>query len=319
MQEKRIAVARFSALGDVLLLWPVLEAVASAYPGYKLTLFTRPAFLPHLPEHSGIQKVGLDIDGSHARLGAQFFFWWGWFRSTYPEVWVDAHAHIRTALPTWMARRFGARVSRLNKRRSERAAFLRGDRSAMPSVQSEYVSAFEAVGFPVIWPPQDALEVPASSSSALILAPFSAQATKVLPLAIAAEVANRWTATGGDVYLLGSPAECATWSGPPVKTVPQSLELALWGSAAAALVTDSANQHLAALHGTPSVTVWSGTSPRAGFAPHQRAPHVDVEPSGLDCYPCSIFGQKTCARGDFACQSHSVDKIWAALQAVART
>ncbi|NDD50884.1 MAG: hypothetical protein EBZ34_05600 [Flavobacteriia bacterium] len=74
MQEKRIAVARFSALGDVLLLWPVLEAVAAAYPGYKLTLFTRPAFLPHLPEHPGIQKVGLDIDGSHAGLGAQFFF-----------------------------------------------------------------------------------------------------------------------------------------------------------------------------------------------------------------------------------------------------
>ncbi|NDH90507.1 MAG: hypothetical protein EBZ22_06445, partial [Flavobacteriia bacterium] len=86
MQEKRIAVARFSALGDVLLLWPVLEAVAAAYPGYKLTLFTRPAFLPHLPEHPGIQKVGLDIDVSHAGLGAQFFFWWGWFRSTYPEV-----------------------------------------------------------------------------------------------------------------------------------------------------------------------------------------------------------------------------------------
>ena len=319
MQEKRIAVARFSALGDVLLLWPVLEAVAAAYPGYKLTLFTRPAFLPHLPEHPGIQKVGLDIDGSHAGLGAQFFFWWGWFRSTYPEVWVDAHAHLRTALPTWMARRFGARIGRLNKYRPQRAAFLRGELEALPPVQSSYAALFAEVGFPISWPPVDVQIAVRAPSPVLLLAPFSAQRTKCMPLSTASELARRWADAGGEVVLLGSPTECSTWPGPPVQTIPQSAERAFWQTAAAAVVTDSANQHLAALHGTPSVTLWTGTSPRAGFGPVQSAPHIDLQPEGLDCHPCSIFGQSACARGDFACQSVPLEKIWAAIAQVART
>ena len=319
MQEKRIAVARFSALGDVLLLWPVLETVAKAYPNYKLTFFTRPTFLPHLPDHPGIQKVGLDIDGSHSRLGAQLFFWWGWFRSTYPEVWVDAHAHLRTALPTWMAKRFGARVSRLNKFRPQRAAFLRGELEALPPVQSSYAALFTDVGFPISWPPPDIQTPERLASSVLLLAPFSAQPTKRLPLSTASGLARQWMDAGGEVVLLGSPTECTSWPGPPVTTVPPSQELALWKTAAAAVVTDSANQHLAALHGTPSVTVWAGTSPKAGYKPLQTAPHVDLIPEGPDCHPCSVFGQSRCARGDFACQSVPFDAIWAALGKVART
>ena len=319
MQEKRIAVVRFSALGDVLLLWPVVEAVARNYPTYKISFFTRLEYIPHLPQNPGIQVVGLDFKDRHSGIVSQFFFWWGWLRSTYPEVWVDAHAHLRTLLPTWLAKRFGARISRLNKHRSERRAFLQGKISVLPSVQASYAEQFTKVGFPISWPLERSMGKDREVNSVLLLAPFSAQPTKCMPLSTAYSLANRWMKTGGTVVLLGSSEERASWVGPIVKQISQHEEWTYWTTAAAAIVTDSANQHLAALHGIPSVTVWAGTSPRAGFSPHQNTAHMDVEPEGLDCHPCSIYGKSTCLRGDFACKTTPVQKIWDALVAVART
>ena len=65
---------------------------------------------------------------------------------------------------------------------------------------------------------------------------------------------------------------------------------------------DSANMHLAALAGVPTVSIWGATHPNMGFAPlgeNHRYVQVDVEE--LSCRPCSVFGQTPCHRGDLAC------------------
>lgn len=63
---------------------------------------------------------------------------------------------------------------------------------------------------------------------------------------------------------------------------------------------DSANQHIAAMVGTPVISVWGATHPAGGFLPfgmdEDQCYGVD-----LDCRPCSIFGKKDCRRGDWAC------------------
>jgi ADP-heptose:LPS heptosyltransferase len=63
---------------------------------------------------------------------------------------------------------------------------------------------------------------------------------------------------------------------------------------------DSANMHLASLFGLPVVSVWGATHPFAGFygwgQPLENAVQLD-----LYCRPCSVFGNKTCYRGDHAC------------------
>ncbi|MBO7044764.1 MAG: glycosyltransferase family 9 protein, partial [Prevotella sp.] len=66
------------------------------------------------------------------------------------------------------------------------------------------------------------------------------------------------------------------------------------------LSMDSANMHLASLTAIPVVSVWGATHPYAGFMgfgqPKDNAIQLD-----LDCRPCSIYGQKPCQRGDYAC------------------
>ena len=63
---------------------------------------------------------------------------------------------------------------------------------------------------------------------------------------------------------------------------------------------DSANQHLASLVGTPVVSVWGATHPFTGFLGWGQT--VDnVVQVDLPCRPCSIYGNKPCVRGDWAC------------------
>ena len=66
---------------------------------------------------------------------------------------------------------------------------------------------------------------------------------------------------------------------------------------------DSANMHLASLVNTPVVSIWGATHPYAGFMGWHQDPANAVQ-LDLPCRPCSIYGNKPCARGDFACMKN---------------
>jgi len=66
---------------------------------------------------------------------------------------------------------------------------------------------------------------------------------------------------------------------------------------------DSANMHLASLTGTPVVSVWGATHPFAGFMGWNQKPDTAVQ-TDLPCRPCSIYGNRPCLRGDFACMNN---------------
>ena len=63
---------------------------------------------------------------------------------------------------------------------------------------------------------------------------------------------------------------------------------------------DSANMHLASLTGIPVISIWGATHPFAGFMGWNQSTDNVIQ-TDLECRPCSIFGQKTCRRGDYAC------------------
>jgi ADP-heptose:LPS heptosyltransferase len=60
--------------------------------------------------------------------------------------------------------------------------------------------------------------------------------------------------------------------------------------------------HLASLAAVPVVSIWGATHPSAGFLGwgQQADNAIGLD---LDCRPCSIYGQKACRRGDYACLS----------------
>ena len=66
------------------------------------------------------------------------------------------------------------------------------------------------------------------------------------------------------------------------------------------LSMDSANMHLASLVHVPVVSVWGATHPYAGFMGWGQSVDRAVQ-LDMPCRPCSVFGQKPCWRGDYAC------------------
>ena len=70
---------------------------------------------------------------------------------------------------------------------------------------------------------------------------------------------------------------------------------------------DSANMHLASICGTRVVSIWGATHPYAGFMGWNQSTDDAVQ-IDLPCRPCSIYGNRPCMRGDYACLNN-IDPI----------
>ncbi len=77
----------------------------------------------------------------------------------------------------------------------------------------------------------------------------------------------------------------------------------------AILCNDSGAQHLAALVGTPTVSIFGPTVPGQGFVPWNQNVQI-IENKNLKCRPCGKHGPETCPIGTHECM-HSItaDKV----------
>lgn len=80
-----------------------------------------------------------------------------------------------------------------------------------------------------------------------------------------------------------------------------SAELQLIGKLHLMLSMDSGNMHLAAVCGIPVVGLFGTTHPFLGFAPYGQEISGSLGLEGLQCRPCTVYGNGSCYRGDFAC------------------
>ena len=143
------------------------------------------------------------------------------------------------------------------------------------------------------------------------IAPFAKHPAKVYPLEKMEQVIKAlgerentyvFLFGGGEVEKRQIAELCAKYPNAKDSQSQQGLkgELALMGQLDVMLSMDSANMHLASLVGTRVVSIWGGTHPYAGFMGwKQKAEdciHLD-----LSCQPCSVYGNKPCFRGDYAC------------------
>ena len=143
------------------------------------------------------------------------------------------------------------------------------------------------------------------------VAPFAAHQGKVYPIELQEQIVRSLSSRENvKLFLFGGGkkevAQLEQWQQayPRVVSVAGKLkmaeELALMSHLDVMLAMDSGNMHLASLVGTPVVSVWGATHPYAGFMGWGQSEKNAVQIS-LPCRPCSIFGNKPCIRGDYAC------------------
>ena len=331
---RKILVLRFSAMGDVVLLVPVVRALVAAHPDVEVTVVTRPKFASFFTDIERVIPFPADVDYTYNGVFGMRELFKKLLRRGHFEMVVDMHDHIRTIVLRTLFKLFGIPVIVFQKGRSEKKKFTQKedkDTKPLPHTVHRYKQAFENAGFAfdLLPPPhlvmKDTVRLEAEKwleEKLLIknekwigVAPFAMHATKIWPLKNYSSVmrfilerqpAKFFLFGGGDREIAffrelqnEFPAHCHSVAG-EMKIKP---ELALMKKMDAMICVDSSNMHFASLLGVPVISIWGGTHPDVGFGPlgANRENIVQISRDELPCRPCSVYGRERCYRGDFAC------------------
>jgi ADP-heptose:LPS heptosyltransferase len=335
MTARKLLVIRFSAMGDVVLLVPALKSLLHAYRDISVTVVTRPRFAPFFAGIPRLEVVGADVDVTYRGLRGMYGLARMLIKRGPFEVAFDLHDHLRTMILRTILRLSGLRVIVFKKGRHEKKELVRPRNKVvrqLPHTVDRYREAFTRYGLrfemlpgPFLVPDETTV---ADTRQWLIgngltpglqkwigIAPFANHRTKIWP----GDYVNRLIdliqkRTDCHFFLFGGgreeieffekvrdafPAKCTIVAG--VLEIRQ--EIALMTLLDLMVCVDSSNMHLAALAGTPLLSLWGGTHPNTGFGPYlyDDSAILQIGRDELPCRPCSVYGRETCLRGDFAC------------------
>ncbi len=238
----------------------------------------------------------------------------------HPDIVANLHDVIRTKILDRIYRRKGLKVFKINKGKEEKEHLTdvwNLNKVQLKKTVERYADVFCKMGFQVQLSHQ--LRPVPGEKSGIGFAPFAQHRGKMLPLEKSYELA-RILAQKYTVYFFGGgKTETETlekWE----QEIPNTFSLAgklslteeLQKIAGLELMIsmDSANMHLASLMGTRCVSIWGQTHPYAGFLGFGQSEDDVIQVKDLTCRPCSVFGDKECYRGDWAClEELSVQKI----------
>lgn len=330
---KHLLLLRFSAMGDVALLAPVVQAFTERYPDVAITLVTRPKFAVFFEQFPTVRVVGIDPNGRHKGLLGLVRLFHELRSSGRVDRVIDAHQNLRTLVLKTLFRLAGVRAVTLDKGRAEKKALTRQThkiRRRLAHSVERYARTFDEAGFalqpakPFRYAPFASAETELNAFLArqsllpgvpwLGIAPFAQHPQKRWPFDRFAPLLERLYADRPvQIFLFGGGAaeiaqlETLRQRFPLAVRVAGQLslaaELALIQRLTGMVCMDSGNMHLAALSGVPVLSIWGATHPDAGFGPWGQGDEaiLGVDPDVLPCRPCSVFGNIPCFRGDLAC------------------
>jgi len=335
MTPQRILIFRFSAMGDVVLLVPVLKSLVAAHPQVQATVVTRPKFSSFFQDITGVEVFKADVDKEYTGVFGLFKLFRKISSKGAFDVVVDMHDHIRTMFLRNLFRTTGHQVVVFEKGRKEKKLLTQKEnkcRHPLPHTVQRYQNALAKAGFifPMLETPSlkvhESVEQDVNnwlSKNGVLpkqerwigIAPFAMHTSKIWPVENYFEVAADLLKKQNTRFFLfgGGKKEIAYFNRFkekfPAATIvvagelKMSQELALMKQLDLMLCVDSSNMHLGSLVGVPLLSIWGGTHTDAGFGPFGKGAEsiLEVPVSELPCRPCSVYGVEKCYRGDFAC------------------
>ncbi len=343
MKKEHILIIRFSALGDVAMAVPVVYSLARQYPDVRITVLSREyarPFFENLAPNVGFMEADLKreyhgikgLNALYRRLAAKQF-----------TAVADLHNVLRSEFLRMRFNLGPYKVAHINKHRKGRRLLTSVNNKQLiqqPTSFQKYADVLEQLGYPVeldfhsifpegggdlsLLPPNPQLSKAMgrrisgnalNSQLCIGIAPFAAHEGKIYPPRLMQQVIELLITKYPEarIFLFGRgkreeelfPQWCSQYkaciyvSG-MLESIKQ--ELILMSHLDVMLSMDSANMHLASLVATPVVSIWGATHPYAGFMGWNQGSENAIQ-IPLDCRPCSIYGQKTCRRGDYACMN----------------
>ncbi len=328
--KDHLLIIRFSALGDIAMAVPVVASLARQYPDLRITVLSRPfarVLFESLAPNVGF--MGADIKKEYAGLRGMNALYRRLVAKNITAV-ADFHNILRS---NYLRLRFNLghyHVAHINKHRRGKHRLTRNNDKVMeqqPTSFHNYLEVLARLGYTVeptftsIFPPEGGhlrllphvIGEKKKFQQWIGIAPFAAHKGKIYPEQnmekVIVQLIQRHPSCR--IFLFGGGGDEKVvidgWAEKYKNCVNASAvvgglknELILMSHLDVMFSMDSANMHLASLTATPVVSIWGATHPFAGFMGWHQNPDNAIG-LNLPCRPCSVYGNKPCLRGDYAC------------------
>jgi len=304
---KRLLVIRFSALGDVAMLAPVVRATAEQYLDIEITVLSQKHMadlFANMPRNVLFHGVDLKYQSLHEIVSRIGRF----------DLVADMHGVWRSRYIRMVMRMHGSKVRIIHKGRFSRFLLTHHiNNNALKHTSQRYADVMQSIGLPISVP-----FIPGRSyGEGIGIAPFAAHRGKMYSLKRMERVVELLSQRGENVVLFGSKEEAKVldqwaekYAGVECIAGRKSLseELDIMRGLRVMVSMDSANMHLASLVGTRVLSIWGATHPKAGFLGIGQDENDCIQ-RHMNCRPCSIYGSKNCKYGDYRCLDIAPEEI----------
>ena len=306
---KRLLIIRFSALGDVAMLVPIVKQLTLAYPNWHITMLSRQQTAPLFNDMpNNVHFVGADLKGKHKGIKGLNLLLHDIHYQQFDAI-ADMHNVLRSKWLCWRMRLMGKRVATLCKGRWQKwlLTHTASNKPLLPTTQ-RYMRVLQQLGFSF------SLSCPSLSQPlrrGYGIAPFAAHKGKIYPLDKMEVVVRELAKSGESIYLFGAGKKekeiLDAWDEKYenvyslVGKYTMDEEIAFMRTLRLMLTMDSANMHLASIAGTRVLSIWGATHPNAGFLGYGQSVRDCIQQNNQPCRPCSIYGNRKCKWGDYRC------------------
>lgn len=340
----RILIIRFSALGDVALLVPIIREIHRSNPNAEIFILTDPRYSALFKNMPYTHTLNLNAKSDFSGIVGLFRLFRILKSYSFDKI-FDLHQSIRSVIIGSFFRLTGSPVFRINKGRSEKKNLLGKvnlNNQPLKHTTNRYCEVFLNAGLKM-----NLLSKKVSESGIVIseiskskikntfnksehqnfigIAPFSRNKLKEWPFTNIIELIKTLIPNEKNKIFLFGHGKIELEKLRIVQALSNNKiflssdycsfeeELALMTELDIMITMDSANMHLAELCGCPQViSIWGPTHHAIGFTPFFSGTKniVEIPVKELSCRPCSVFGNKPCHRGDHACMNRiTPDKV----------
>jgi ADP-heptose:LPS heptosyltransferase len=309
---RKILIIRFSSIGDIILITPLLRCLANQLPDAELQLVTRARFAavvntnPHLKKTHSFDK---EVSEVYEALKAENF-----------DLVIDLHHNLRSLRLKRTLSKPSFSFNKLNWRKFFAVYFKWRELLPPVHIVTRYFGAAKSLGvkedhqgLELFINREDQInaadvfgnELPNGFIALVIGGSYT---TKKIPIHKLKEIISFASLP---VVLMGGPEDKAladqlTAEFAQIKNTCGHLRLmqsaSLISQAAWVITSDTGLMHMAAAFNRRIVSVWGNTVPEFGMGPY--LPHSEnklLEIKDLPCRPCSKLGYHQCPMGHFRC------------------
>lgn len=330
-RQRHILVTRLSALGDIAISVPLLKEYARNNPQIKFSVLSQPSTSPLFEGVDNLHFIPFDLPKEKRGVVDVVKF----VRRVLAPMGIteiaDIHDVIRTKIIRWTLRLCGIPAKVIDKGRQEKRDLTKKEGKVLKQLKQSirrYEEVLVELGLDDLKFSSRGIssspKVTDSGERRIGIAPFAQHKGKCWPMEhveecirlLTEDPSNKIFLFGGgkkEVEILESVASKFPNTESVAGKFRMKQEQELMKSLSVMVSMDSANMHLASIAGIPVVSVWGATHPYAGFYGWGQNLDNAIQ-TDMECRPCSIYGNKPCMRGDYACLNNIkprqvVDKI----------